>query len=136
MREYPEGLHARVTSLDLTVLTRLVDARHCRGDHRERNRSFPDRRGCRRRCVRPNCAGLASLHRVVSIVLIRSPRRRGRTAWHAAQYVELILKGEQPADPPLQAPDKHDLAINFKTPKALGLDLPAMRLGRADEVIE
>ena len=89
---------------------------------------------------------LASRHKVPAIYYDRSFTAAGGMISYgpdltdqfrrAASYVDRVLKGEKPADLPVQAPTKYDLTINLKTAKALGITLPPAVLARADEVIE
>jgi putative ABC transport system substrate-binding protein len=95
--------------------------------------------------IRPETAELAIKHRLPSSGPRGWPSTGGLIGYSgnpvemnqlAADYVDKILKGRKPADLPVALPIKFDLAVNVKTAKALGLEIPSMLLARADEVIE
>ena len=90
--------------------------------------------------------GLAAQYRIPAIYPFRSHAKQGGLVAYgvalddlfrrAADYVDRILKGQKPADLPVQAPTKYELIVNRKTAETLGIEVPPMLLARADEVIE
>ncbi len=95
---------------------------------------------------RDHIIGLVARHRLPAVYANRAFVDRGgmvsygsdtiASSRRAATYVDRILKGEKPADLPVQAPNKYELVVNLKTAKALGFELPMTLVSRADEVIE
>lgn len=95
---------------------------------------------------RARIAELAIQHRLPSIASFRNLVESGVLACYgidvlnlyrrAAEYADRILRKEKPADLPVQAPTKYEMVINLKTARAIGLEVPALTLARADEVIE
>ena len=95
---------------------------------------------------RDRIVALAARHRLPAVYPFRFYAAAGGLIYYgpdpihqarsAAGYVNRILRGEKPFDLPVQNPTKYELAINLKTAKALGIEVPATVLARADEVIE
>ena len=116
------------------------------GFAREPNGALIITPGARVALHRTLIAKLASMYRLPTVYPFRTDVVAGGLVsygadpfdqfWRAAGYVDRILKGANPVDLPVQAPTKYELVVNLKTAKALGLDVPATLLARADEVIE
>jgi putative ABC transport system substrate-binding protein len=90
--------------------------------------------------------GLTAQYRIPAVYPFRSHAKQGGLVAYgvalndlfqrAADYVDRILKGQKPADLPVQAPTRYELVVNRKTAETLGIEVPPMLLARADEVIE